>query len=465
MKFTIHKIILSAVSILLFWGIFFLFQNQTAYDAVLGKFADNYIREGDNINLVHVPYNKLADENLIHWDAGMYNNIRENFYNTDVSGGDYIYAVFPLFPMIWRLSQLSPTGIIILNMIFFIISIILISNLFSDETLNKTKKLGLLAVALTFPSVVAFFIPYSESTFLIMSAIAIWGLFKKKYWIYFAGMIFMAMTRSAVTFIFFSFLGANIIYFLKHRNIKFFIVETFKQTLPLFIGTLFVALMQLYYNSGSLLKFVEVQKYWGNKFQVPHNIADWAHESFGISVGIIFFIVSIGIAYMFLLLKKNLGIREKEPASIFKNNAVHIKDYLVNLSIIYILGIFFFLLFFRGGCIYGITRYILATPFFYILLFSLHGKLSSIPNTYKTGILLCLSFLSLFFLGLTPYSTYWNFSDFGYFLFVIAAWILCYTESIPHRSHIILISIFVIAGTVWSTYLFNMYLANAWICI
>ena len=97
--------------------------------------------------------------------------------------------------------------------------------------------------------------------------------------------------------------------------------------------------------SGSLFKFIEVQKYWENIFAIPHNIRDWSHEGFGINIGVVFLMFIPLLALIFQLFHLQLNPKGKKWFLDYKSP----KDYLLILSVIYLVGNSLFVVFFRGG--------------------------------------------------------------------------------------------------------------------
>lgn len=110
-----------------FFLLFFCFQNPTIYHATLGKISTNYQRISlDSAQRVKVktPFSAISDENLVHWDAEYYDNIRNNQYFSPPPQKDKAketrlrentFAFFPLFAWIWKMSFLPAKGVILLN--------------------------------------------------------------------------------------------------------------------------------------------------------------------------------------------------------------------------------------------------------------------------------------------------------------------------------------------------------------
>jgi len=139
------------------------------------------------------------------------------------------------------------------------------------------------------------------------------------------------------------------------------------------LGTLTVGFIQWLEHGESLFKFIEVQKYWNNFLQMPKKLNDWSLEGFAINLG-----VSYVIAIPLLLFILFYGL--KRIVRFFKRQEMadlSIKDYVVLLSIIFTVGSFLFIVFFRGGSLHCLFRFVICTPFFFrdmyaILFYTVH---------------------------------------------------------------------------------------------
>ncbi len=447
-------IILQLITLICFWLIFLGLQNSTIYNNSLGLVANTWQNENGERQLVNKPYTKLTNNNYIQWDGEHYFRIKKHGYNVE-NGGDYIFAFFPLFPLIWKISHLPPVGILFLNYIFFSVSIIILLKLLTKSE-NHIKNTIL---SLSLPSIIIFLFPYTEATFMLMVSIGVYGFVKKKYWIFFIGFLFAALTRPSFTFLLLSIIGTEFFYLVKHKNIKTGIVNTLSRIAPLLIGTFMVSLIQYTQGSGSLFKFIEVQKYWQNILTVPHNLRDWSHEGFAINIGVIFFVFVPLLVVFFQLFYKQLINNKDENSLDYKSP----KDYLLILSILYLIGNSLFIIMFRGGSLHCLFRFTMSSPFFYVLIYIAFDYIRNISLNIRFFLLGTLSLLSLFVLGLADYSTHWNFSDFGIFIFIatLALWLLqdLKTNKIYNGGLILLL----LVNLVWTTYLFNTYIVNGWI--
>ncbi|MDB5273853.1 MAG: hypothetical protein JWO58_2220 [Chitinophagaceae bacterium] len=432
--------------------IFFALQKETVYNHSFKYIAKNWTENanGSGSMLIEKPYEQLNNINFVRWDALHYQLIKESGYSIEKAGGDYIFAFFPLFSWVWEISSLPPLGILLLNYFFFTIGVLLLLHSF-----NKSEDKNLLLLSFCFPGLACFLIPYTESLFFLVTAIAIWGYIKEKHWIYFIGMFLAALTRPAATLLIPAFLCVEFYYFLRYRNILHSIKSFFSKTLPLYIGTLFVSLYQLSYNSGSLFQFVKAQKSWGKELSIPNHIADWSEEAYGINLAILF-CVFIPLAVYFIMAfvpsTDNPKKSSDEP-----------KKYLQLLSIAFVIGTVCNILLFQHGDLHGLFRYVECSPFFYILIFSFFDTIKDLLFKLRLFSFLNSFFLALLFLMIIPYSTNWNFSDAGFFIFFLALALWLFQDLQENKLYKLTLYATFTLNLLWTTYLFNTYITNAWI--
>ncbi len=450
-----NSIILFIATLLGFWVLFFALQNNSIYKRSLGLIAKNWENQDGERKLVKKPYDKLDNNKLIRWDAVHYQLIKNYGYSIEKAGGDYIFAFFPMFPLVWKISNLPPIGILFLNYLLFSLSILILVKLFSA----KEDFCNNIILALSLPSLVIFFIPYTEAVFLFTISIGIYGFLKNKYWLYFLGFLLASLTRPCLVFLMLSFIGTEFLFFLEYKKFWLFVKNIILKVAPLIVGTGLVSIIQLLYGSKSIFKFIDVQKYWNHVLSIPHSLGDWSHEGYGINVGVIFIIV---IPLLIILLKifYNQFFKPKTTNSII----IPIKEnYLIILSIFYLIGITLFIIFFQGGSLHNLFRYTLNTPFFFILMFSSYKLIKHIPKNYKLYTFSTLSILSILVMGFASYSSKWNFSDFGFFLLIstMFLWLFQENSSNPYYKRGLYLNLFL--NVLWSTYLFNSYIIDGWI--
>ena len=449
-------ILIQALVLAVFWILYLSLEHQTFYEKTLGQYSDNWQNVNGERSLGNVPYVQPENNRMVQWDARHYELIKDHGYDTEKAGGDFIYAFFPLFPLIWKASLLPPLGVLFLNYFFFSISIFLLLTLFSNE--KNVIRDALLSSAL--PGLIIFLIPYTEATYMLMVSIGIRGFVKKKYWKYFVGLFLAALARPSFTFLLLSLVGVEFILLLQHKNIRTFLKDSFLRALPLICGTALVSVIQFAQGSKTVFKFVQVQKYWDNVFGIPHNIKDWSHEGFGINLGIV---IVLFIPMLMLLLQFLLAQLKKSQASEKMDEQKSIRQYLVWLSILYIVGNTLFVILFRGGSLNCLFRFTICSPFIFILIYLGFDYIKHIGVSIRRFFLLTLSALAMLMLGLIDYSTFWNFSDMGMILLLACVALWLFQDQSHSRLYKISLYTTLLFNLLWTTYLFNMYLVDGWI--
>ncbi len=441
---------------LLFWTVHFSFQNSKVYY----RFAPTVINYDNCNKLIYpdtVPFRPIAAKALEgNWDARHYYRIKKTLYKIDEVGQDYIFGFFPLFSLCWKFSHLSSTGIIVLNFLFLSISLCILSFIYAKEKLLKS-----IVLVFTLPIFTVYFMPYTEAVFALTFSVAILGVFLKNRNLFFIGLFLFAMSRPSIIIVLLTLLCLEFILFLKDRNIRESLKRFLWHITPIVLGTLSVSAIQLYFNSGAVFKFVEVQKYWGTKFQIPNVIFDWSFEGFGMNIWAMFFVYVFGIPELFRL------------CFIAKKEEVAEMNYWYFFSWIYLIGITTFVLLFQGGNLHSLFRYTLCTPFFFIVFFNFFNQ-ARLISFYKIALFFIIQFIcSYLFMRNQAFSPQLDFAKTGYFVLVSAAFIIIKFRGLDFKIDnkygkvfsysfygiILLLSIF------WNTYLLNMFITNAWICL
>ncbi|MBN1768075.1 MAG: hypothetical protein JXR50_08040 [Prolixibacteraceae bacterium] len=433
--------------------IFFFIHKILQYDTFATEhIIKNYENTDGNRTKIHKPYEKLTDENMLHWDAVHYNIISKEGYNADVV---FLFAFFPLFPLLWKLTMLSPLGISILNYILFSFSVILLC-----RQLKMMKNIWIVLFIVNLPFITPFIIPYTEALFFFSITIAFLGFLKGNYWIYFIGAFFTAMTRSAITIVLLSLLATELLFLLKNKRTMQSVNRIFYSALPLIIGTLAVLIYQKISGAESLFTYVDAIKTWDRKLNISGGLRDWSHEGFGLSIATIFFVVPFSIytvieyiKSVFILKSKNCIVNDKEQK----------EQYLLLLSAVYTIGMFLTNILFQGGSINGLYRYILCTPFFFFQLFFMINKVRPINTNSKSIFYIFALFAGIFTMSMSGYSASWGFSDLGFILLALSIGILLFHQQTKKKSGFIFPVALFIFNVFWNTYLFNMYVCNGWI--
>ncbi|MEO6902235.1 MAG: hypothetical protein ABI315_03680 [Bacteroidia bacterium] len=457
-----YLICFGILNFILFTGVFKLLQNEKVYINTLGLISQNYERIGDwnnfEIKKTSKPFVQITTENFETWDAAIYKCISESMYSRESHCYENIRAAFfPLFPLLWKITHSSCLGISILNYLIFIISIaILVLVLLNTTLLNKIIAFTIL---ISLPSSINYYIPYSESLFLFTMTIATLGIFKKKYWMFFIGCFLLAMVRPATIFVLFAILFAELIIFMRNKEWRSFIKEVTFKSLPFILGYCFTIFIQYLY-SGSWTALFDARKYWKPTVSFTH-FSDWSVEGFGLSIFVIFFLCIPAIVFILSLLFSN---RKPVIKNYLENLSNYKSEYLLIVSILYLIGMFIFSLSTQGLDFHSFPRYILASPLFYIAILILLNNLGNKSCRLFNIIYFILTVSIILFLSNVEYGgSKIQFSFFGLYLFILTGAYLIIKKVISHPLQIFFAIILILLNTIWNAYLLNAFFSNAWI--
>ena len=438
-----------------FWIVFLAMQNKTIYFNTLGKISKNYVYLGDgDRGMEKKTYEVITNDNVLNWDGEHYNSIKEKGY---VANEDWRFAFFPLFPYIWKLTGLTPSYVILLNFLMFASGILLLAYLLTQ----KWKKLILV---LSLPMMVVFLIPYTESTFFLMFSIAVWGYMKDKYWLYCIGIILASMSRNTLLLIIPAILCAEMLFLVNERNIKESLKRAILGCLPVLIGTAMVSLIQYASGSESLFSFIEVQKYWDHRLSLPNfgNLNDWSHESYGINIPILFMLGFPLFFYLVAIAFKHFHIINKETPY-FSFSSDNKSDYLNLVLLFCCFAAFCSVILFQSGNLHGLSRYILCSPYFVVLILLNHQKIISHSLKKRIITFVVLTLLSLIAFAIMKYTSAIRFHYIGYLIIVSIIALYLFNDFRHKRFYNIYLFFTFLLNILWTTYLYNQFLCNGWI--
>lgn len=464
----INKLWLKVLIITGMFGAFMLLynllENKKIYNSTLGKLTLNYARIDTNGNTLirdaNVPFADFAEKTSVNWDAKFYRDIRDNMYAGSNDKVIYRYAFYPFFPLIWKLSFTNVHGIVFLNYLFFGLSLILLSSIFLKG--NKAE-MYYFVLALLLPCSVIFYLPYTESVYMLNFTLAAIGLLKRRYWLFFIAIIFCEMTRPSTLILAVAFIVISFINLLTHKKILWFLKDFFLIMLPVFIGLLAVILMEYYYSS-SWSAYITACSFWPKEPDLYKQVADWSVEGFGMTTFAIFaFIIPVCIYGIVFGVSSILGKETENKTSIFSGDENHAKHFLFNTSVAFIMGFILFNMLTSGYQINGIFRYTMATPFFFIILFQLPEKLKTVRVEYKISFfIVAFIAISLFLLSAEYAGNMFRFKYLGLYLLLVLAFITIIEPYVSNKVKWGLLILLVIPCLVWHAFLFNMYLGDVW---
>ncbi len=449
------------LNLILFLSVFNLLQNEQIYHHTLGEISYNYDRIGGwgnyEINKVKVPFAELKNENYLQWDAPIYHCISKRMYTVEEDCyGKVRAAFFPLFPLLWKITNASPIAISAINYFLFVISVaLLVFHLLKTKVLSK---LIVFWVLISLPSTTSYYLPYTEALFIFTMTIAVVGLLKNKYWLYFIGMMLLAMVRPATVFVLFAILAVELFLLFKGRSFKHTVNQVVNNAFPLVLGFAGAIFIQ-YLSSGSWTILFDAGSHWAGFRNFADGFTDWSVEGFGLSAFALFYVVlpCIGfVAYSFFMLgnKRN------------RMGGLNLSDYLLFIAVFYFLGITAFSFWSKGADLHSLSRFILASPLFYLVVILLLNKVATIPTSALVMAYSLLTLAAVCFLYLVEYGgDRFQFPFAGMYLFVITGFFLLLYHKWPRQIRVAVPVILILLNTVWNTYLLNVYLNNAWIFI
>ncbi len=448
-----------------FMAIYQLLQQKAIYNNTLGKITLNYVRIDSNgssfIRETKIPFTRFEEKKAINWDTKYYFSIRDSMYASNSTAVIYRYAFYPFFPLVWKVSHTNVHGIVFLNYLFFGISLILLCSIFLKG--NKSEMFYFI-VALLLPSSISFYLPYTESMFMLTFSIALIGLLKKKYWLFFIALFCCSMTRPSALILAAVFMCINLLNLFYHKKILWFLKDFCLTIMPILLAWLTVILIQYYYSS-SWNTYNIACSFWPKDNNLYRYTSDWSIEGFGMTAFAIFaFVIPACIYGVVWGVSSILGDEKENGTSLFSGNEKYLKLFLFNVSSIFIIGFILFNIQTSGYVLNGIHRYTLASPFFFIILFQLPEKLKSVPFKYKlSGFIIVFISIAIFLLSTEYAGNLFRFKYLGLYLLLTLMFYLVIESHVSRRVKLALLILIIIPCLVWHAYLFNMYLGDAWI--
>lgn len=463
-KSIIIKEIALAISFLLMAiGIFCSLQNPKVYSNTLGLISSNYFRAISDTSLIlqsnKIPFQTPTPENLSHYDGKFYETIKNFGYPDSTAVRKSLFAFFPLFPFVWRISTLPITQIGFLNFGLFIFSLIILIGIYTPLK-EKRENLILFTCLLLMPFNLLYFMPYSEACFLFVFTLIIYAAVNSYKYLFYLSLILLGTVRPAVSIIIPAILCTEIIFLLKYRSIKYFLKESLLKIIPILSGFFLVMLYQYQFSKKWFL-FFEVQQLWDHRFRIPSKLFDWSKEGFSMSFFSLFIIGSLLLLLLIYKIKLLfLEKSEKTDQLSMIDNPVRARDYFIWLSIFYSFGIFAFIIFFQGGSLNSLYRYICASPFFYLLF--IHHFYSIFSTKEKRFFALLLLIITIIY-SMMPYTRHWDFADSGFIILVLIFVFYTFKAQLPNWLHISTLILLALYSIIWQTYLYNSFISNGWL--
>jgi hypothetical protein len=386
---------------------------------------------------------------LISWDANWFSSVRNHGYDTYLEGQSNI-PFFPLFPYLWRVLRFGGLGISLFNGALFLLGMAWLGRAFS---LRRRQILLLLSV----PAVFICYVPYAEALFFLFGAVLLCGLHRSHLGLTLLGLLGCCLTRSAATL----FVPAFVLACTSRADIPRLALRLSTGLLAI-AATLGGVFFMHYKATGNPLIFFEAHKQWGH---VPHwPLATHGHSSAGLIMlwldMLSLFIGSLAAVVCAVLgIRWLMGLRKDVPPAAPSRAVV--------FSLGYAVAAIAFILLYQAGDLVGSTRYVLATPFFGVLLAQAPRwqQLGRRAQWYWIGVavVLCLAIAvwlgwPTHFPGFFPAETQWFFA-------VWIAYLVLYLLAAPgiwRYGREVQAGLYV-ANVIYQAFLFNLFLGAIWL--
>lgn len=283
---------------------------------------------------------EFSIDKLKYYDAENYWLIAQDGY-----AESWLTAFFPLFPRLWSLG-FSFIEISFLNAVIFIFCI---SYITWKWKVSRFIHITFLAL----PSILFFFLPYSESLFFLFAALLLLGLSKRSVVLVLSATFLAALTRPTISVFIPAFWLLSLVEYRLGQK-KFDWKTPLYGSIGSILGLFAVFWVQSMY-TGEWFTFFESQKLWGNELRIPSlPFSSWGGNNIvkldalatlvGLSAGVF-------IVWSFFFKRKVAGINRE-----------------VIFSLLYLAGTALLILLVRGGEFFSLNRFIFSTPFFLIVL-------------------------------------------------------------------------------------------------
>lgn len=294
----------------------------------------------------HEDFFAFAFNGLTNWDAGWYKSIKYNNYIFN-EGEQSNTAFFPLFPLIWKLFDLSDLGISIFNYFIFGVTLFGLSVYWRISVLN-------FLLLLSVPSILFMALPYSEAIFFLTSCLLLWGYEKENRLLIVIALLLSCTARSAA----FVFIPSVVITeFLKEENLTKIIVNSVVYTVSILLG-LFVVVVIQFQQTGKWFAYSASAAQWGlTELKLPKlpfstwKLGDagyWIQQLDSLALLVTVFAL-ISLVVVAVKWQRKMPVAESK-AFIF--------------SSCYIAGVITLRILFQGEVMISYNRYIFATAFF-----------------------------------------------------------------------------------------------------
>ena len=288
----------------------------------------------------------LTQSAFSNWDAEHYLFIRQHGYD------EMRAAFFPLFPFLWRLLNVSPMAMGLVNLALFAVSFAALAWQFQWPWRTQL-------VLLSVPSLLFMALPFSEAVFFASGTALLLGLRRQLPWLYCLGLL-LSCTCRAAAFVILPAVAATSLFTQSssRRQVGTAVAAVAATLLGLGIS---MAIHHAY--TGNWFAVFAAQRFWDSHLQWPTlPLRSWGgifstrYESPSLLIGLG---CGVGLGWVAWHHWRQLLPAAAQPA-IF--------------ALAYLGGVTFITLATRGGVLASLSRYIYATPYFLLLLADFMGR-------------------------------------------------------------------------------------------
>jgi hypothetical protein len=310
----------------------------------------------------------VLDFDFIVWDAEHVEIIRNSGYDFPRS------AFFPLFPLLWKLSGINAMGISIFNSVIFGVSAGWIAYKFR-------LRLFEFLLLLSLPSLLFMTLPYAEAIMFFLGTLYLVFMSKKMFLPELVCLFLMTLSKPTATVLIPTIILAEV--FLRQEG-RVDLRRILYSVSVILIATC-CALYVQWIDTGDWTYFFQSQQAWGNYFRLPRLPLDtWNHnEVIWLDFASLLICVIAGIVLFSAFINKSL-LKKVDKSTVY--------------ALFYLTGTGMFVLLFRGGDLFSLNRFVIATPY---LFFAIHGLKSIVHDmrlrkfifsVFVCGVLLSLCF-------------------------------------------------------------------------
>lgn len=305
---------------------------------------------------------------LISGDAEHYQWIAKHGY------ASFRQAFFPLLPLIWRILSLDVLGVSLLNSALYLSSLVYLAWLLRVDS-------KALLVWMTVPSAIFYFAPYTEALFFLGACLVISNFRYRSRSALIIGLLICTLSRPAFTTLLPSLLLVSLIY---SSDLRSFFKDAVTYVLVSAIGVFIVSVIQHHY-TGEWFGFYTAQQGWGNELRFPEfPLSTWGGQDVVRLDAVAFLFGMVAMIYLIRI----LWSRYREQVATIPPEVILSCSALASISIL--------TLFFRGGEVFSLNRFVFSTPFALVLIDHLF-KIRS-PLGAKQYVLIFFSLICYFLL-------------------------------------------------------------------